>query len=140
MTKGEIIESVLKELRSSPSTKRQRSSEDDDDEQDVITYLEKVLRDAQPATDTRICTDYIDLNVECCTPCHDFIFPFDMSPMIRLKNDEYAWVCCAIGRAIKSASGGEIPVKSPAPQQPATSFGYKPFAEFFGGNKVSDDK
>src|ERR1035441_7615101 len=66
-----------------------------------------------------------------------FMFPYDMSPVIRLKSGEYAWICCAIQGAIKRAPGGVIPVKGPSPEPPAKSMGYKPFADFFGG-KVED--
>ena len=137
MTKGEIIESILKELRSDAPAKRRRPSEEDEDERNVITHLESLLQDAQPDTDIRTCTDFTHLNVECCTNCHYFMFPYDMSPVIRLKSGEYAWICCAIQGAIKRAPGGVIPVKGPSPEPPAKSMGYKPFADFFGG-KVED--
>jgi hypothetical protein len=132
MTKGEIIEGILKELRSNTPAKRKRPSEDDEEEQNVITYLEKALRDAQPDTDIRTCTDFIHLNVECCTTCHFFMFPYDMPLMVKLKSGEYAWIRCAVSSVIKNAAGDDTPVKSPLAEQPAKSTGYKPFAEFFG--------
>lgn len=138
MTKGEIIESVLKEMRAASTHKKRRPSEEDEEEQNVVTHLEKLLQDAPIETDIRVCADFTHLNVECCTNCHYFMFPYDMAPVIKLKSGEYAWICCAIQGAIKRSPGGEIPVKSPAPEQPATSTGYKPFADFFGG-KVEDN-
>ncbi len=48
MTKGEIIESVLKGMRSASTRQRKRPNEEDAEEQDVINHLEKLLRDAQP--------------------------------------------------------------------------------------------
>ena len=138
MTKGEIIERILQEMRKSASVTRQRPSEEDEEEQDVINHLEKLLQDAQPDTDIRTCTDFTHLNVECCTNCHYFMFPYDMAPVIRLKSGEYAWICCAIQGAIKSTPGGEISVKGPSPEQSAKSASYKPFADFFGG-KVEDN-
>jgi hypothetical protein len=121
MTKGGIIENVLKEMRAARSRKTRRPAEEDKEEQDVIEHLEELLRDA-----------------ECCTQCHWFMFPYDMCSVTKLKNGEYAWVCCAIGSVIKRASGEEILLKGPPPEQPAKSMGYKPFADFFGG-KVEDD-
>ena len=138
MTKGGIIENVLKEMRAARSRKTRRPAEEDKEEQDVIEHLEKLLRDAEPDTDILTCTDFIELNVECCTQCHWFMFPYDMCSVTKLKNGEYAWVCCAIGSVIKRASGEEILLKGPPPEQPAKSMGYKPFADFFGG-KVEDD-
>ena len=70
MTKGEIIESVLKEMRSGATLRGRRPSEEDEDERNVITHLENLLQDAQPDTDIRTCNDFIHLNVECCTTCH----------------------------------------------------------------------
>ena len=140
MTKGEIIEGVLKELRSGRTVKRKRPSEDDEEEEAVVTHLEKVLRDAQPGEDILTCADFLYLNAECCTTCHYFMFPFDMPLMHKLKNGEYAWICCAMSSAVTRAAGGEIPVKSPPPEQPAKSTEYKPFADFFGRNQVNDGK
>ncbi len=138
MTKGEIIERILKEMRIGASVKRRRSNEEDAEEQDAIDHLENLLRDAEPDEDILTCADFVDLKVECCTTCHYFMLPYDMPRLIRLKNGEYAWLCCAIQSAIKRAPGGDIPVKSPAPEQPTKSMGYKPFADFFGG-KIGDD-
>jgi hypothetical protein len=132
MTKGEIIESILKEMRTDASVKRRRPREEDEDEQNVVTHLENLLHDAQPDTDIRTCAYFIDFNVECCTTCHYFMFPYDMPRMIKLKSGECAWVCCAIHSAIMRTRGGEIPVKRPSPEPSAKFAGYKPFAEFFG--------
>jgi hypothetical protein len=133
MTKGEIIESVLKDLRSDASVKRRRDREVDEEERDVIAHLEFLLRNAEPDSDIRTCADFVNLNVECCTNCHFFMFPFDMPLVRKLKNGEYAWICCAMSSAIKSTAGGEVAAKSPPTEQPAKSTGYKPFADFFGG-------
>lgn len=137
MTKGEIIEGVLKEMRSASTRQRKRPNEEDTEEQDVIDHLEKLLRDAKPDEDILICADFVDLEVECCPTCHYFLFPFfDMSPAVRLKSGRSAWVCCAVGSAVKLV-GGEVTVKRMSPEQPAKSAEYRPFAEFFGG-KVED--
>ena len=133
MTKGEIIENVLKEMRAASSHERRRPREEDEEEQDVINHLEKLLRDAEPGSDILTCADFIDRNVECCATCHNFMFPYDMCSVVTLKSGGYAWVCCVIGSAIKRAAGREISVTSTPPEQPAKSMGYKPFAEFFGG-------
>jgi hypothetical protein len=77
MTKGEIIESVLKELRSGRTVKRKRPSEDDEEEEAVVTHLEKLMQDAPPETNILTCADLSDLNVECCTQCHYFMFFYD---------------------------------------------------------------
>lgn len=130
MTMGGIIESILKQMRESASLKRQRPREEDEEEQNLVTHLEDLLRDAQPDTEIWTCADLSDLNVECCTTCHYFMFPFDMPRMIKLKSGECAWVCCAIHSAIMRTHGGEIPVKRPS-EPPTKSMGYKPFAEFF---------
>jgi hypothetical protein len=61
------------------------------------------------------------------------MFPYDMCSVTKLKNGEYAWICCAMQAALKRSGGGQIPVKRPPPEQPAKFAGYKPFADFFGG-------
>src|ERR1035437_9637237 len=108
MTKGEIIEGVLKELRSGRTVKRKRPSEDDEEEEAGVTHLEKLLQDAQPDTDILTCADFSDLNVECCTTCHYFMFPYDMCSVVKLRSGEYAWLCCAL----KSVARGKISEKS----------------------------
>ena len=133
MTKGEIIEGVLKELRSGRTVKRKRPSEDDEEEEAVVTHLEKLLQDAPPDTNILTCADLSDLNVECCTQCHHFMFPYDMCSVAKLKSDEYAWLCCALKRVER----GKIFEEALPPEQPAKSAGYKPFADFFG-EKVQD--
>jgi hypothetical protein len=138
MTKGGIIEDVLREMRGARPRKRRRPAEEDKEEQDVIMHLEKLLRDAQPETEILTCADFIELNVECCTQCHWFMFPYDMCSVVKLKSGEYAWLCCVLGSAVKSASGAEISAKSKQLEKPAKSSGYKPFADFFGGSKVKD--
>jgi hypothetical protein len=112
MTKGEIIASVLKELRSATTVKRKQPNEDDEEEQDVITHLEAVLQEAQPGEDILTCADFAHLSIECCDTCVHYSFPYDMSPMVKLETGEYAWICCGVNRA----ASGQIPVKRPAPE------------------------
>jgi hypothetical protein len=140
MTKGGIIENVLKEMRSARSRKKRRPAEDDKEEQEVIDHLEKLLRGAEPDTEILSCADFIELNGECCPTCHHYMFPFDMCSVTKLKNGEYAWICCAMKSAITRASGGEISVKIKPSEAPAKPAGYKPFADFFGGKLVDDGK
>ena len=137
LTKGQIIEGVLNEMRATYSHKMRRPSEEDEEEQKVITQLEKLLRDATPDENILTCADFADLNAECCPTCHYFMFPVDMSQGVRLKTGEYAWVCCAIGSAVKRA-GRMISVKSVTPEKQVNPAGYKPFADFFGGSKTND--
>ena len=139
MTKGEIIEGVLKELRSDKTVRRKRPTEEDKEEQDVIEHLEELLRDAEPDAEILTCAGFIELNVECCPTCHYFMFPYDMCSVTKLKNGEYAWICCAVKSAVKRGSGGEILVKSKPSEAPAKSAGYKPFADFFGGKDQDTD-
>lgn len=136
MTKGGIIENVLKEMRAARSRKIRRPADEDKEEQDVIEHLEKLLRNAEPDTDILTCADFIELNAECCTTCHAFMFPYDMCSVTKLKNGEYAWICCAV----KLASGGEIVVKSNPAVAPPKPAGYKPFADFFVGKRGDDGK
>lgn len=140
MIKGQIIEGVLNEMRSAPNRRRKRPSEEDAEEQEVIDHLEELLRDADPDTDILTCADFIDLNVECCTNCHFFMFPYDMAAVTKLKSGKYAWICCAIKRAVKKSAGREISVKSGPPEQNLKPEGYKPFADFFGGNGANNGK
>jgi len=133
MTKGGIIENILKEMRAARSRKIRRPAEEDKEEQDVIEHLEKLLRAAEPDTEILTCAHFSDLKVECCTQCHHYMFPFDMCSVTKLKNGEYAWICCAVKSAVTRASGGEVLVKSKPSESPAKSAGYKPFADFFGG-------
>jgi hypothetical protein len=125
MTKGEIIESVLKELRSGRTVKRKRPSEDDEEEEAVVTHLEKLMQDAPPETNILTCADLSDLNVECCTQCHYFMFFYDMCSVVKLKSGEYAWLCCALKRVER----GKISEKALPPEQSAKSAGYRPFAD-----------
>ncbi len=104
----------------------------------MTEHLEVLLRDADPETDILSCADFIELNVECCTQCHWFMFPYDMCSVTKLKNGEYAWICCAVKSAIMRTHGDEIPVKRTA-EAPAKSTGYKPFADFFGGRVEHND-
>ena len=100
----------------------------------MITHLEAVFHEAQPGDDILTCPDFVHLTVECRETCHHYSFPYDMSPMVKLKTGEYAWICCGV----KRAAVGQIPVETTPPEQPAKSTGYKPFADFFGGNEVDD--
>lgn len=136
MTKGEIIASVLKELKSLATEEGMRSSEYVEDERDVIKHLQAVMREAQLGADIRTCADFLDLKVECCDTCHRFGFPREMSPMVELKSGGYAWICCAIELAL----GREISVKLRRRDRRVGSAGYKPFAEFFGGKQIDDGK
>ena len=106
----------------------------------MITQLEKLLRDAAPDQDILTCADFAYLNAECCPTCHFFMFPYDMCSAVKLRSGEYAWLCCAIGNAVKSASGREISAKRKPPDETAKSAGYKPFADFFGGSNANNDK
>ena len=136
MTKGEIIENVLKEMRAASSHERRRPREEDEEEQDVINHLEKLLRDAEPGADILTCGDFIDLHVECCDTCHNFIFPYDMCSVVKLMSGEYAWLCCAL----KSVARGKISEKSSPIEQTVKHAGYKPFDDFFGGSKANNGK
>ena len=137
LIKGQIIEDVLREMRAAASRKIRRPAEEDKEEQDVIDHLEKLLQGPEPDTDILTCADFLDLHVECCTTCHFFVFPFDMCKVVKLNSGEYAWVCCAIGSAVKRA-GRMISVKSVTPEKQVNPAGYKPFADFFGGSKTND--
>jgi hypothetical protein len=139
MTKGQIIESVLEEMRATYSHKIRRPNEEDEEEQEVIAQLGKLLRDAAPDEDILTCADFTDLNLECCTTCHYFMYPFDFSQGVRLKNGEYAWVCCAIGSAVNRAGRLALVKRVPAEER-VNPAGYKPFADLFGGSKANNAK
>ena len=68
------------------------------------------------------------------------MFPYDMCSVTKLKNGEYAWVCCAVKSAVKRASGGEMLVKGKPSEVPAKSAGYTPFGDFFAGMQMNDGK
>ena len=63
-----------------------------------------------------------------------------MAAVTKLKSGEYAWICCAIKSAVMKSPSRKFAVKSGSREQAATPEGYKPFADFFGGNKVNDGK
>ena len=52
-----------------------------------------------------------------------------MCSVVKLRSGGYAWVWCAIGSAVKSAGDGKTLAKSPPPEQPPKTAGYKPFAD-----------
>jgi hypothetical protein len=133
MTKNEIITGVLKNLRDNSTEEDLQSSTYADDQNDVISYLEAVLHDAEPNANIRTCADFVDLNVQCCDTCHHFGFPYDMSPLAELKAGGHTWTCCSI----EGALGEDLIVKHRKSGMPAKAAEYKPFADFFGGSKVN---
>ena len=85
MTKGGIIENILKEMRAARSRKIRRPAEKHKEEQEIIEHLEQLLRAANPDIDILTCADFIELNIECCTQCQWFMFPYDMCSVTKLK-------------------------------------------------------
>ena len=101
MTKGEIIESVLKEVEG-------RLLEDDESyEEAAVRHLEATLGGEDPSTNIRTCDDFGHLNVECCDICHIFSLPFEME-LKNLEGGGNAWICCALGRVLNPVEQARI--------------------------------
>src|ERR1017187_7729332 len=100
MTKGEIIEGVLKEFTAS-------SIEDDPEyEQLAIDHLDEVFREEDPYIDIRTCSDFSHLGIECCDTCYHFTPGFEMK-LDDIESGGKAWICCAMSRALNPNRAGE---------------------------------
>ena len=89
MTKNEIIDKTLREIRPIPLQT---------EEQDEATFIISVLRDRLPDGDIRTCEDFKHLGVECCKVCHDDAH-YEMS-VIDVLGGAKAWVCDSVKQAI----------------------------------------
>jgi len=59
--------------------------------------LEKRVPNVQ---EFKTCEDFRHLNVECCDSCHGTYEMYEMEA-VPLDDGGYAWVCCALDRAIR---------------------------------------
>jgi len=66
----------------------------------IAKYTRIKLERRLPAVQTfKTCEDFRHLDVECCDSCHSFaIYEMEAVP---LPEGGYAWVCCALDRAIR---------------------------------------
>jgi hypothetical protein len=56
------------------------------------------------------CVNLRSDGVQCCPVCHDD-YPDEMA-MVQLQSGSYAWICCAVERAIKGTIQGDRKVPS----------------------------
>jgi hypothetical protein len=86
MTKLEIIAKTIAEL-SCPS--------------DYIEVVTAELRRRLPDQAITTCDDFAVLSErKCCETCHTFYAHYDMD-LIKIQEDEWAWVCCSVCDAIR---------------------------------------
>jgi hypothetical protein len=85
MTKNEIIEKTLKDMRPLEPGR----------EEIVVAELQRRLPDAEIKT----CDEFKHLNAECCESCHTFNAHFEMK-LIDLPDGTKAWVCHPVEWAI----------------------------------------
>ena len=96
MTKNEIIEKTLRDMKLTPPKHEIAFSDEQDEEEFIIS----VLQDSLPAdVDIRTCDDFRHLNVECCETCHNFYPHYEMS-LVDLPGGGKAWVCDTVKWAI----------------------------------------
>jgi hypothetical protein len=89
MTKIEIIERTLRQIRPIPFQT---------EEQDEEAFIISVLQDRLPDGDIRTCEDFKHLGVECCEICHDS--PHYELSVIDLPDGGKAWVCDSVKHAM----------------------------------------
>lgn len=87
MTRNEIIEKTLKDMRRGPL----------DPEAEAIDKAELQCR--LPDTEIKTCEDFKHLNVECCETCHRYYPVYEMK-LIDLPDGTKAWVCDPVEWAI----------------------------------------
>lgn len=85
MTKNEIIEKSLKEMRPF----------DPNYEEIVVAELQRRL----PDTEIKTCADFEHLNTACCNECHTSYAHYEMK-LINLPDGTPAWVCDYVAWAI----------------------------------------
>jgi hypothetical protein len=99
MTKGGIIEGILKDSRTRVNEGGTLYAAEADNEQEIIETLEASLKGLETDADIRTCEDFGHLNVACCETCHTSYPHFEMS-LIDLETGGNAWICCALDRAL----------------------------------------
>ena len=66
----------------------------------IAKYTRIRLERRLPAVETfKTCEDFRHLDVECCDSCHAYEM-YDMD-VVPLPEGGYAWICCALDRAIR---------------------------------------
>jgi hypothetical protein len=99
MTTSEIIEGVLKDLRTQAKKSGTSFGDEVDYETEIISVLEASLKGVEKGTNIRTCEDFRHLNVRCCETCHTFDQHYEMS-LIDIESGGDAWICCAMDRAL----------------------------------------
>ena len=87
MTKNEIIEKTLKDVREHQGVDRLNPEY----EEDIVTTLNELLPDG----DIKTCEDFKHFNVECCGTCHTFLPETEMY-RVELPEGGIAWICCPV--------------------------------------------
>jgi hypothetical protein len=114
MTRNEITEKTLREIRLRFEGREAPYSEDPDCEEIIVAELQKRL----PETDIKICEDFSYLQVECCETCHE-LYPHYEMHLVDLLDRSKAWVCDSIRSAIirirlnRPSTGNGYPCRSP---------------------------
>jgi len=98
MTKNEIIDKTLTEIR--PKFAERKEPHSDGSDWDEIVIAE--LQDRLPERDIKTCEDLRHLRIECCETCHNFYPHYDMN-VIDFGGTK-AWVCDPVKDAIYSES------------------------------------
>jgi hypothetical protein len=102
MTRNEIVEKTLTEIRSRFEGREEPYSEEPDHEEIVIA----TLRERLPETDIKTCEDFQLVQAQCCETCHTFYPHYDMK-VIDLPDGSRAWVCDPLKDGVYSERDGQ---------------------------------
>jgi hypothetical protein len=100
MTRNEIVEKTLTEIRSRFEGREEPYSEEPDHEEIVIA----TLRERLPETDIKTCEDFQLVQAQCCETCHTFYY--DMK-VIDLPDGSRALVCDPVKDGVYSERDGQ---------------------------------
>jgi len=129
MTKAQIIEQILQDLRALPPEDRDVVG-DVDEEARIIAVLLSAFAKAQPDVEVRTCRDFQHLGIPCCESCHAPQYSHDELALIDLEGGGNAWICCAMELALN-------PVKRMQFEQ---SPEYRMLEEALGSGEAKRDK
>ena len=123
MKKAEIIAQILNDMKYVPNDEKTDFSGEPDYEEIVIGALETSLKEIEPGSNIRTCSDFGHLNIQCCEICHTFYPHYEMS-LVDVEGGGNAWICCAMDRALNPQRHSRL----------ESSAEYKMLEMIFGGN------
>jgi hypothetical protein len=121
LKKAAIIAKTLADMKKFPSHEELSIASAPEEEKIAIQTLEAKLREIEPDSEIRTCSDFGHLLAECCEICHTFSPHYEMS-LLAVEAGGEAWICCAIDRALNPQKHSQL----------ASSAAYKTLAAIFG--------